>query len=121
MSEHEGPPVEASYIRFLDHFDSGRKRRATPPRPNRGESNLPALALPRRRDAKQTLRVRVTDEQLYWLRLAAARAGGKVDESAIVAAGLALLERLAIDWRVIGSRTDLAKAMTGALERESWL
>lgn len=118
MPEPEGPPIAASYIRFLDHHAAGETRRSNAPRPPREDSRPPAFILPRRRQASESLRVRLTPEQLYWLRLAAARAGGKIDESAIVAAGIALLERLPIDWRRIASRTDLAQALNRAIERE---
>jgi hypothetical protein len=71
----------------------------------------PPPRLPRRRDETESLRVHLAPEQLYWVRLAAARAGTKVDESALVAAGLALLEQRAIDWRRIRSRGDLRAAL----------
>jgi len=118
MPEPEGPPIAASYIRFLDHHDASETPRSNSPRPARGDTRPPGFVLPRRRQTSESLRVRLTPEQLYWLRLAAARAGGKIDESAIIAAGIALLERLPIDWRRIASRTDLAQALTRALERE---
>ena len=74
-----------------------------------------AIRLPKRREAVESLRVRLAPEQLYWLHLAAARAGAKVDASLIVAAGLALLERLPIDWRLVRSRGDLALVIERAL------
>jgi hypothetical protein len=76
-----------------------------------GAQALPPLTLPRRREATESLRVRLAPEQLHWVRLAAARAGSKVDESALVAAGLALLEQRALDWRAIRTRADLRAAL----------
>jgi len=73
------------------------------------------LRIPRRRDAAESIRVRLAPEQLYWLHLAAARAGEKVDASLIVAAGLALLERLPIDWRRVRTRRELALAVEEAM------
>lgn len=70
-----------------------------------------SLRLPRRREATESLRVRLAPEHLYWLRLNAARAGGKVDESVLVAAGLMLLAERAIDWRAMRSRADLRAAL----------
>jgi hypothetical protein len=67
--------------------------------------------LPRRREETESLRVHLAPEQLYWVRLAAARAGSKVDESTLVAAGLALLEQRGLDWRGIRSRSDLRAAL----------
>jgi len=69
------------------------------------------LELPRRREATESLRVRLSPEHLYWLRLTAARAGDKVDESVLVAAGLMLLAERAIDWRAMRSRADLRAAL----------
>ncbi len=77
-------------------------------------ASIPAIQLPRRREAVESLRVRLAPEQLYWLQLAAARAGDKVDASLLVAAGLALLERLPIDWRAVRSRRDLEDALEHA-------
>jgi hypothetical protein len=139
-------PVPAQYVAFLDHWraESLAPPEAPPrsepallgwqpdtaasheeshvPAPPAAESFLhgaagrPRLRLPRRREAVETLRVRLAPEQLYWLQLAAARAGDKVDPSLLVAAGLALLERLPIDWRAVRSRRDLALALERALE-----
>lgn len=75
-----------------------------------GDSLGPFLA-PRRRTTTETIKVRLAPEQLYWLRLTAARAGRKVSESTIVAAGLRLVEWLDLDWRCIDSRTALAAAL----------
>ena len=69
------------------------------------------LELPRRRQATERLRVRLAPEHLYWLRLTAARAGAKVDESLLVAAGLMLLAERGIDWRAVRSRSDLRAAV----------
>jgi hypothetical protein len=118
MPEPAGPPIEAKYARLLDHYDPRAGTRSHSPRPARGDTQSPVFSLPRRRQASESLRVRLTPEQLYWVRLAAARAGSKIDESAIIGAGIALLERLPIDWRRITSRTDLAQALTRAFERE---
>jgi hypothetical protein len=78
-----------------------------------------ALTPPRRRDTREALRIRLSSEQFYWLRLAAARAGGKLDESTIIAAAIRLLEQLDIDWRFVDSRTSLARAMATAARHSS--
>jgi hypothetical protein len=65
------------------------------------------------------MRIRLSSEQFYWLRLAAARAGGKLDESTIIAAAIRLLEQLDIDWRSIDSRASLARAMATAARHSS--
>lgn len=106
-------PVPGTYIRVLDELEgAGAPRPAGRGRTPRIETGL---KVPRRRAATESLRVRLAPEQLYWLRLAAARAGDKIDESAIVAAGLAILEELDLDWRTIGSRPELAARLTRAL------
>jgi hypothetical protein len=97
---------------------AGEEQRAPmtgPPESTYGAGPTSGIRLPKRREAVESLRVRLAPEQLYWLHLAAARAGEKVDASLIVAAGLALLERLPIDWRAMRSRGDLALAIERAL------
>jgi hypothetical protein len=106
-------PVPGSYLRVLEEIEGGGSR--PPARRERAARLETGLRVPRRRAATESLRVRLAPEQLYWLRLAAARAGDKIDESAIVAAGLAILEELDLDWRTIGSRSELAARLTRAL------
>ena len=138
-------PVPAQYVAFLDHWraeslapseaaprsepallgwqpDSAANHEESyvPASPaaeslHHGAAGGPGVRLPRRREAVERLRVRLAPEQLYWLQLAAARAGDKVDPSLLVAAGLALLERLPVDWRAVRSRRDLALAIERAL------
>ncbi len=136
----ESPPAPASYLRFLEQWapasgpaptpdpavpagePDGRKARVRTSRrrPRRarraaaGDALAPFLA-PRRRTATEPLKVRLAAEQLYWLRLTAARAGRKVSESTIVAAGLRVIEWLDLDWRCIDSRAALAAALGEAL------
>lgn len=122
-TESEPSPVRASYLPFLEDnvhepspgtdagAERGRRRSREGSSADTRAADTRGFTLPRRREARESLRVQLVPEQLYWLRLAAARAGRKVDESTIVAAGLALLERLDIDWRRIGSRADLAQVL----------
>lgn len=141
MTDSDEQPVPASYSRLLDHMartegrpDSAGRTTARPSTPSpqppemrRDElSGAPAgtgktgrdlaqlLVPPRRRDATESVRVKLAPEQFYWLHLAAARAGAKVDQSTIVAAALRLVELHNLDWRQIDSRMTLASALAGA-------
>ncbi len=95
-----------------------RRRRARPPRTATGSRASGPFVAPRRRASTESIKVRLAPEQLYWLRLTAARAGRKVNESMIVAAGLRVIEWLNLDWRCIDSRTAIAAALAEALSPE---
>ncbi len=109
-AEFETTPT-ASYLPFLDQVDSPPSQTKGSGTAGRRRARDSGFFLPRRREAQEPLRVRLAPQQLYWLRLAAARAGRKIDESVIVSAALALVEWLDIDWRTIGSRADVEKSL----------
>ena len=136
----ESPPAPASYVSFLERWNpppgspsapgttppepapverkartASSRRKARRTRPSAAGDALAPFLAPRRRTATEPIKVRLAAEQLYWLRLTAARAGRKVNEATIVAAGLRVIEWLDLDWRCIDSRAALAAALAEAL------
>jgi hypothetical protein len=110
--EPEHAPLSPSYLPFLEQSEAAsRETRPLGSGPERRRDQDSGFILPRRREAIEPLRVALAPQQLYWVRLAAARAGSKVDESTIVAAGLALLEWMDVDWRTVESRGDLERIL----------
>ena len=76
------------------------------------EGLLAGAEIAPRRAASARLKVRLTPEQLAFVREAAAAThGGQIDESAVVAAALTLLHRLEIPWTSLASREDLMEAI----------
>lgn len=95
-----------AYAELLDRLR--RDERAAP-----GHHALLAGAeIAPRRASTERLKVRLTPEQRAFVRQAAAATHGReVDDSAIVAAALVLLERLEIPWSSLASREDLIEAI----------
>ena len=76
------------------------------------ESVAARVTAPHRRDATKTLVVRLTPEQKAFLRSAAKRAhAGSVDESAIVAVAVSVVEALEVPWESISSKEVLVDAV----------
>jgi len=140
--DQEPLPEPVSYLRFLERWDATasaaaaraddalaaaepagpqqaeaktRRRKPRPPRVAAASDSLGPFLAPRRREATETIKTRLAPEQLYWLRLTATRAGRKLSESTIIAAGLRVIEWLSLDWRCIDSRAALAAALSEAL------
>ena len=93
-----------AYVDLLDQLK--RQARAGPPAP------LEGAALPRKREATERLKVRLSAEQLAFVRSAVAAAPPRaIDESAVVAAGLAVLRELDLPWQAVASREELIEAI----------
>jgi len=93
-----------AYVDLLDQLN--RQARDEPPEP------LGGAALPRKREATERLKVRLSAEQFAFVRSAVAAAPeGAIDDSAVVAAGLALLRELDLPWQAIASREELIEAI----------
>jgi hypothetical protein len=93
-----------AYVNLLDELK--RQARAEPPAP------LEGATLPRKREATERLKVRLGAEHREFLRAAVEAAPpGAIDESAVVAAGLALLKELDLPWGSIASRDELIEAI----------
>jgi hypothetical protein len=94
-------------VAYADLLDQLRQRDPAEPEPP-----LAGTALPRKRDATERLKVRLGAEQSDFLRAAIEAApAGAIDESAVVAAGLALIKELDLPWQAIASREDLIEAI----------
>jgi hypothetical protein len=65
----------------------------------------------RRKDARAELTVRVSRDQLRWLREAESLSGKGVDADAVVRALLDLGRELDLDWSLLSRRDDLRSAV----------
>jgi hypothetical protein len=99
-----------AYAELLDRLR--RDERAAPGH----HALLAGATIASRRASTERLKVRLTPEQRAFVRdAAAATHGGEVDESAIVAAALVLLERLEIPWSSLASGVFLSEAFRRTL------
>jgi hypothetical protein len=103
-------------VPYADLLELLRRDERTAPEPR---DLLEGVEIARRREATDRLKVRLTPHQRAFLRDAAAATHGRtVDESAIVAAALALLERLDLPWSSLASREDVIEAIRRKLNGE---
>jgi hypothetical protein len=94
-------------VSYVDLLDSLRARE-----PATEDALTERVAVARRRDAVKRVELRMTPEQRAFLRGAAKRARGpSVDESAIVAVAVSIVEALDVPWETIASRDELADAV----------
>ena len=69
----------------------------------------------RRKDAKRELSVRLSAEQLRWLKDIEELSGSGIDASAVVRALLDVGRELGVDWSLLGSRGELRAAVRDAV------
>lgn len=98
--------TKVQYAEFLDALR----------RQSQGEQTtkplLEGATLARKREATKRLEVRLSPEHRSFLRKAAkATNSPKVDESAIVAVAIALVQELDVPWEAIASREELVAAV----------
>ena len=91
-----------AYVEFLDRLRERERERAKAP------GLLESARAPRKREATERLRVRLTPEQRAFVEAAAAASHDRAaTPSAIVSVGLAILEELDVPWSTIASRDEL--------------
>ena len=102
-------------VAYVDLLDQLRHRD-----PDMPQAPLEGTTLPRKREATERLKVRLGAAQREFVRAAVEAApAGSIDESAVVAAGLAVLEELDLPWAAIASREDLIEAIRRKLMDQS--
>jgi hypothetical protein len=69
----------------------------------------------RRKDAKKQLSVRLSSEQLRWLKEIEELAGSGIDAGDVVRALLDVGRELGVDWSLVGSRSELRAAVRDAV------
>ena len=100
-----------AYVDFLDRVRERERERLKAP------ALLASARVPRRREATERVRLRLTPEQKAFLDYASASTHeGAVDPSAIVAVAVALVEELDVAWDAVASRKDLLAAVRRRLE-----
>jgi hypothetical protein len=100
-----------AYVDFLDTVRARERERLKAP------ALLSSARIPRKREATERVKLRLTPEQKAFLEYAsAATHEGAVDPSAIVAVAIRLVEELDIQWDAVASRKDLLAAVRRRLE-----
>jgi len=100
-------------LRYSGLLDEIRERDLAVSRPS---TLLDEAVIPPRREARKKLKVRVSPGQRAFLEDAVhSTRGTAVDESAVVALAIRIIEELDVPWDTIASREDLVSVVRRAL------